>query len=91
MIKNFNDKKAEQIFNGIRCAGYSVELQKSALKRLKYLNRAQNMNDLRVPPSNRFEALEGRHGVYSIRINNQWRITFGWNDGATDVKIEDYH
>ena len=57
------------------------------------LNGAKSLNDLRVPPGNRLEAMIGdKRGYYSIRINNQWRIVFKWNEGnAEEVKIEDYH
>ena len=55
------------------------------------LNNASAVSDLRNPPGNHFEALEGRNGFYSIRINVQWRVTFSWSDGAENVRIEDYH
>lgn len=91
MIKSFKDKEAEKIYNGLRSAKLPGTIQETARRRLKYLNNAVDLEDLRVPPSNHFEALNGRPGVYSIRINNQWRITFSWNDGAENVRIEDYH
>ena len=91
MIKSFKDKEAEKIYNGLRSAKLPGSIQDTARRRLKYLNNAINLEDLRIPPSNHFEALNGRTGVYSIRINIQWRITFTWNDGAENVKIEDYH
>ena len=91
MIKSFKDKEAEKIYNGLRSAKLPGNIQDTARRRLKYLNNAVNFEDLRVPPSNHFEALNGKPGVYSIRINIQWRITFIWNDGAENVKIEDYH
>ena len=92
MIKNFKDKETEKIFNEIYSKKLPGNIQQTALRKLKYLNAAMNKEDLRVPPGNHFEALEGRENVFSIRINDQWRITFGWDDdGATDVKIEDYH
>ena len=91
MIKSFKDKEAEKIYNGLRSAKLPGIIQDTARRRLKYLNNAVNLEDLRVPPSNHFEALNGRPGVYSIRINIQWRITFTWNDGAENVRIEDYH
>ena len=64
-----------------------------ALRKLRMLNRAATLNDLRVPPANRLEKLKGdRQGQYSIRINDQWRICFKWQDGdAYDVEIIDYH
>ena len=91
MIKSFKDKEAEKIYNGLRSAKLPETIQDTARRRFKYLNNAVDLEDLRVPPSNHFEALSGRPGVYSIRINNQWRITFSWNDGAENVRIEDYH
>ena len=91
MIKSFKDKEAEKIYNGLRSAKLPGNIQDTAHRRLKYLNNAVNLEDLRIPPSNHFEALNGRPGVYSIRINIQWRITFTWSDGAENVKIEDYH
>ena len=67
------------------------DIQENARKKLRMLNAAVAPEDLRSPPGNHFEALEGRPGFFSIRINIQWRITFSWNDGAENVKIEDYH
>ncbi len=69
MIKSFKDKEAEKIFGGIRSAKLPGNIQEAALRRLKYLDNAVELDDLRVPPSNRFESLNGRPGVYSIRIN----------------------
>ena len=91
MIKSFKDKEAEKIYDGLRSAKLPGNIQDTVRRRLKYLNNAVNLEDLRIPPSNHLEALNGRPGVYSIRINIQWRITFTWNDGAENVRIEDYH
>jgi len=68
-------------------------MQRVALRKLRYLNNAASLNDLRVPPGNRLEALKGdRAGQHSIRINDRWRIVFTWRDGhAYDVAIADYH
>jgi proteic killer suppression protein len=68
-------------------------MQQVALRKLRMLNRAANLNDLRVPPANRLEKLKGdRDGQYSIRINEQWRICFEWRDGDSfNVEIVDYH
>ena len=68
-------------------------MQRAALRKLRMLNRAENLNDLIVPPGNRLEALKGkRKGQHSIRINDQWRICFLWQDkAALDVEITDYH
>ena len=91
MIKSFGDKEAEAIINGKRSRKLPGDIQMAARKKLLMLNAATAPEDLRVPPGNRFEALGGRSGFFSIRINIQWRVTFSWNDGAENVKIEDYH
>ena len=91
MIKSFKDKEAELIFKGIRSRKLPGNIQMSARRKLLMLDAAAVPEDLRSPPGNRFEALTGRPGFYSIRINVQWRITFSWNNGAENVKIEDYH
>ena len=91
MIKSFKDKDSEAIFNGECVKNMSQDLQNSIRRRLKYLNNAASTTDLRVPPSNHFEALAGRPGFYSIRINDQWRLIFSWNEGAENVAMEDYH
>ena len=91
MINSFKDKEAETIFNGCRSRKLPGDIQPAAYKKLIMLNAATVPDDLRMPPGNHFEALEGRNGYYSIRINIQWRITFSWNEGAENVKIEDYH
>ena len=91
MIKSFKDKDAELIFKGIRSRKLPGNIQMSARRKLLMLDAAAVLEDLRSPPGNRFEALTGRPGFYSIRINVQWRITFSWNNGAENVKIEDYH
>jgi proteic killer suppression protein len=70
-----------------------LEIQPIALRKLRMLNQARTLPDLRVPPGNRLEVLKGvRRGQYSIRINRQWRICFRWHEGAAeDVEIIDYH
>ena len=92
MIQNFKDKEAQKIFERQRSRKLPSEIQQVALRKLRMLNRAETLQDLRVPPANRLERLVGdRVGQYSIRINDQWRICFGWKDGdATDVEIVDY-
>lgn len=69
------------------------DIQQVALRKLRMINNAQNINDLRIPPANRLEKLSGnRAGQHSIRVNDQWRICFVWKDGdAYDVEITDYH
>ncbi|WP_297901306.1 type II toxin-antitoxin system RelE/ParE family toxin [Metallibacterium sp.] len=93
MIRNFADKEAEKIWDGTPSRRLPADLQSIARRKLRMLNNAENLNDLRVPPANRLEALKGdRRGQYSIRINDQWRICFRWADGdAHDVQIVDYH
>ena len=82
MIQSFSDKEAKKIFNRIRSRKPPPDIQQITLRKLRMLNRAVTMNDLRVPPGNRLEKLRGdREGQYSIRINNQWRICFEWHDG----------
>ena len=93
MIRNFADKEAEKIWDGTPSRRLPADLQSIARRKLRMLHNAENLNDLRVPPANRLEALKGdRRGQYSIRINDQWRICFRWADGdAHDVQIVDYH
>ena len=93
MIRNFADKEAEKIWDGTPSRRLPADLQSIARRKLRMLNNAENLNDLRVPPANRLEALKGDcRGQYSIRINDRWRICFRWADGdAHDVQIVDYH
>lgn len=81
------------MFLGIRVADLPPDIQRTAMRKLKILHNAISLNDLRVPPGNRLEALKGnRAGQYSIRINSQWRICFVWSDGnAHCAEIVDYH
>lgn len=93
MIKNFRCKETEKIFNREYSKRFPNTIQSVAFRKLRMLNRAGNINDRRVPPGNRLEALKGnRSGQYSIRINDQWRICFQWNDReAVNVEIVDSH
>ena len=93
MIRGFKDKETEKVFNGRFSKKLPQDIQRTAERKLIMLHRAATLNDLRVPPSNRLEALKGDlKGQHSIRINNQWRICFEWLDGdAFDVEIVDYH
>ena len=93
MIRSFKDKEAEKIFKRQRSSKLSETMQRVALRKLRMLNRAASLNDLRVPPANRLEKLKGeRLGQHSIRINEQWRICFKWHDGDVfQVEIADYH
>ena len=93
MIRSFADTEAELIWSGRRSRKLPPDIQAVALRKLRLLNQAQVLQDLRVPPGNRLEALRGdRTGQYSIRINDQWRICFTWSEGAaSNVQIVDYH
>ena len=93
MIRSFKSKEAEKIFNRERSLKLPSGIQQVALRKLRMLNRAVTLQDLRVPPANRLEKLTGdRVGQYSIRINDQWRICFEWIEGnAENVEIVDYH
>ncbi len=93
MLLSFGDKDTKKIWNGERVKGLSTEIQEVARRKLRMLNNSQDLNDLLIPPSNRLEKLKGNlKDFYSMRINNQWRIIFKWNNGnATEVKIIDYH
>jgi proteic killer suppression protein len=93
VIKSFRDKETEKVYSRERSAKLPGDIQQIALRKLRMINYAQNINDLRIPPSNRLEKLsDDRAGQYSIRINNQWRICFVWKDNnAYYVKITDYH
>jgi proteic killer suppression protein len=92
MIASFRGKEAEALFNDQPVARLRA-VERQARRKLLYLNAATVLDELRQPPGNRLEALKGdRKGQYSIRINEQWRICFRWQDGnAHDVEIVDYH
>ncbi len=93
MIESFKCKETERIFNRQFSRKLQQSIQKIAFRKLRMLNRSSSLNDLKVPPVNRLEALSGsRKGQYSIRINDQWRICFKWEKAnAYDVEITDYH
>lgn len=93
MIKTFADKETQQVFITGRSKRLPPDLERRAMRRLEYIHLADNLNDLRVPPSNRLHPLkEDREGQYSISINNQWRICFRFSQGdAYDVEITDDH
>lgn len=95
MIKSFADKKTKKIFDGEAVKKIDTNLQKQALRRLMYLQAANTISDLTVPPSNRLEKLSGNlKEFYSIRVNDQWRIIFMWDEktgSATEVEFTDYH
>ncbi len=93
MIVSFRSIETATIWEGRRSRKLPSEIQSTALRKLRLLNNAKRLDDLRVPPANRLEALRGeRHGQHSIRINDQWRICFEWKQGhAHQVEIVDYH
>lgn len=93
MIDSFADEETEKIFRGQRSRKLPSTIQQTARRKLLYLDDAEDLPDLRVPPGNRLEQLHGnRAGQYSIRINDQWRICFHWEAGkARQVEIVDYH
>ena len=93
MIKTFACPETEKIAQGQRSHQLPGDIQSVARRKLSYLKNAKSLQDLRIPPGNRLEALKGdRRGQYSIRINDQWRLCFVWRDGdAYDVAIVDYH
>ena len=93
MICSFGSKETEKIWNLESVKKLPLEVQKIGLRKMAILHKSIDINDLRIPPANRLEKLKGnREGQYSIRINDQWRICFLWNDGnAYEVEIVDYH
>jgi toxin HigB-1 len=93
MIISFGSKETEKIWVGERVSKLPLEIQEIGRRKLRMLNNCQNIMDLRIPPSNRLEKLSGKlKEFYSIRINEQWRIVFKWNNGnASEVEIMDYH
>jgi len=93
MIKAFDDRETEKIWNGIMSKKLPIEIQDIARRKLRMLNSAQDLSDLRIPPANKLEKLKGIfQEFYSIRINNKWRIIFQWiGNDAYAVKIVDYH
>ena len=93
MLITFGSKDTEKIWQGIRVKKPSIEIQEITRRKLRMLNNSQDLNDLKIPPSNRLEKLKGNlKDFYSIRINNQYRIIFIWKSGnALEVELIDYH
>ena len=93
MIKTFADKRTVALFVDAPAKGVPADVHKRARQKLMALHAAQTIDDLRVPPANRLEALKGsRAGQHSVRVNDQWRLCFVWDDGdAYDVEFCDYH
>ncbi len=93
MIESFKDKDTQKIWEEIYTKKFPKDIQRVGLRKLILIHRAKDINDLRVPPGNRLEQLSGnRKGQYSIRLNDQWRVCFFWNNGsASEVELVDYH
>jgi proteic killer suppression protein len=93
MIRSFADAETEKVWNGVKSRRLPPDIQDKALVKLRMLNRAMTIDDLRNPPGNRLEKLKGVHrDKYSIRVNDQWRVVFAWKEGgAWNVQIIDYH
>jgi proteic killer suppression protein len=93
VIRSFGDRDTERLWRRERVPSLDSRIQRVALRKLRQVGSAETLDDLRVPPGNRLEALKGdRAGQYSIRINDQWRICFRWtNSGPEEVQIVDYH
>ena len=93
MIESFASEETEKIFRGQVSRKFPRDMQRTARRKLLYLDDAEDLRDLLAPPGNRLEKLKGdRTGQYSIRINQQWRICFKWSGNkAKDVEIVDYH
>jgi len=92
-IKSFRDDRLPQVFGRRLPKGFPADLAQVVRRKLLMLDAAANLNDLRVPPANRLEALKGaRDGQHSIRVNDQFRLCFRWTDeGPADVEFTDYH
>ncbi|MBK8493454.1 MAG: type II toxin-antitoxin system RelE/ParE family toxin [Saprospirales bacterium] len=93
MIKSFGDKETEKIWHGSYSRKFPTDIQSIARRKLRMINNAQDINDLRIPPGNKLEKLKGSlKDFWSIRINNQWRIIFKWiGNDAYEVQVTDYH
>lgn len=96
MIEGFGDRATEDLYHGRRtrrAGSFPADVVGAALRKLDMLNAAHVLEDLRVPPGNRLEALKGdRAGQYGIRVNDRWRLVFRWGEaGPTEVSLVDYH
>lgn len=93
MIQSFGSKETEKVWEGIRSKKLPEEIQRIARRKLRMLNNSIDLNDLTTPPSNKLERLKGKmKDYYSIRINDQWRIIFIWENGHSfEAEIIDYH
>jgi len=93
VIRSFRDRDTERLFHREPVRKWGHEVQRVGLRKLRMLDAAMSLDDLRVPPGNRLEKLHGdRAGQWSVRVNDQWRLCFKWRDGeATVVELVDYH
>ncbi len=93
MVISFKSKETEKVWEGEFSKKLPTNIQKIARRKLRMLNNSNTLNDLKIPPANMLESLKGaRKGQFSIRINNQWRICFEFNEGnCYNVEIVDYH
>lgn len=93
MIVSFGDKTTQKIWDGEWVKGFSTDIQETARRKLRMINNSFDIKDLMIPPSNRLEKLKGSlKDFYSIRVNDQWRIIFKWDNGnAFNVELIDYH
>ncbi len=93
MILSFGDKTTKKIWDGERVKGIATEIQEATRRKLRMLNNSVDIKDLTIPPSNKLEKLKGNlKDFYSIRVNDQWRIIFKWDNGnAQNVELIDYH
>jgi proteic killer suppression protein len=93
MIVSFGNKTTQKIWEGERVKGFSTDIQETARRKLRMLNNSIDIKDLMIPPSNKLEKLKGNlKEFYSIRVNDQWRLIFGWENGnAFNVELIDYH
>ncbi|MEJ2305881.1 MAG: type II toxin-antitoxin system RelE/ParE family toxin [Anaerolineales bacterium] len=93
MIKSFKDNETEKVYRRVYSKRLPRSVQRIALRKLRMLNNAKSLQDLRSPPGNRLEKLKGdRQGEHAIRINDQWRICFEWRENdAYEAEITDYH
>lgn len=93
MIKSFSSTETEKVWIGEFSKKIPTEIQRQIRKKLRMINNACVLEDLKVPPGNKLESLKGnRNGQYSIRVNDQWRICFRWeSENATEVEVVDYH
>jgi proteic killer suppression protein len=93
VIESFGDPATESIYRGLRVKGLPGDIQERARRKLRMINQARIVQDLLIPPGNRLEQLKGSlDGFWSIRINQQWRVIFRWEENSKhDVRIIDYH